>query len=99
MKQFSNIFKLIKNSHTRAGNPVLKSLTLFQMTRRVRTDVGCYYDDDDFDYDKAYAQMQEQPDEDVEDEDPHPPREQGLDYNNYKGIYFNDDPSTKYQDP
>ena len=30
MNEFANIFKLIKNSETRVGNPVLKSLTCFR---------------------------------------------------------------------
>lgn len=37
--------------------------------------------------------MQAQPDEEEGG------GEQEEDLNNYKGIYFNDDPSTKYQDP
>ena len=68
------------------------------MERRVHTDMAVYVqDDDDFDPNEAYARMQAQDDSPTDlgqDEE-----EQRPDYNNYKGIYFNDDPGQKYQDP
>ena len=54
------------------------------MARRVHTDVN-RYEEEPFDIEK----LEDDYEEDLDD----------IDYGNYKGIYFNDDASKKYQDP